>query len=930
MPSPAGGAHAWPLIGRDEELEFLRVARGRKPPASVVVSGLPGVGKSRLVSEALEAARVEGWGVLRVCASAGLSSVAFGPFRTAVALPQTKDLGELVAALDDALSRLRGGRGLMLLVDDGHDLDEASAGYVHQLAMVGSAVAMVTLRSGAERPSALTALWKDGRAERVELEGLSRGETVELVTAALETAVDDATIERIWQLTDGNPLYVREVLLSTRETGALRLSDGVWRWQDPFTTGVRLREIVAERLGRLDPDELTAVELLSVARSLSFDLLVSLCGVATLERLESRALVAVERSGRRVEVSLAHPLYGEVLRAGMPALRAQSARRLLTNSLQRTGALRSGDRVNLALWALEGDIEVDPVTLTQVADVVLWHPGQEISDRLEEILAGTIARSRPKERSIAQGDARLAVRLARAGYSSSGTIAAGAVLATTLCWAGALGEAAEVLTELGAVAPTGDDQTRLAVALAEVTFWGEHRHEDAMAILSDAASKLDPGSGAALLAELNEKLAGYELNTTRPAAALSHAEQAAALIGEELAVSFAAPAAAASLAHLGRCAAALELIERALPAASERGRHSMEVPQLLFARTGALSRAGRLEEACELAETCRQVALSIDSRDGTALFGVSLAETMLRQGRPRSAARIFLDSVGLFEERDVFGYLPWALAGLSRARALLGDGQGAALALAEAERAATGTRYFDLWLYDARSAINRLAGGEGEALDSARRGADWARRAEMPVEEAFLVHAEVRIAPARGAVERLEELADLTDSNLVALLARHADGLRRSDPEALLATSEGLAGCSARFAAAEAAAAAAEIYERRHLARPARAAAWAALDHLERCEGARSPLLDRLVAPEGLTRREYEVATLAGEGHSSKEIGARMHLSTRTVDSHLYRAYSKLGVSGRQQLTAALRDRSDPATGPTAAIAAREHLSRDY
>ena len=75
--------------------------------------------------------------------------------------------------------------------------------------------ALVTLRSGADRPGALTALWKDGLTERVELEGLSRRETSELVTAVLGATVEEATVERIWQLTDGNPLYVHEVLLST-------------------------------------------------------------------------------------------------------------------------------------------------------------------------------------------------------------------------------------------------------------------------------------------------------------------------------------------------------------------------------------------------------------------------------------------------------------------------------------------------------------------------------------------------------------------------------------------------------------------------------------------------------------------------------------------------------------------------------------------
>jgi DNA-binding CsgD family transcriptional regulator len=46
----------------------------------------------------------------------------------------------------------------------------------------------------------------------------------------------------------------------------------------------------------------------------------------------------------------------------------------------------------------------------------------------------------------------------------------------------------------------------------------------------------------------------------------------------------------------------------------------------------------------------------------------------------------------------------------------------------------------------------------------------------------------------------------------------------------------------------------------------------------------------------------------AAAGRSNKEIATQMQLSVRTVESHLQRAYEKLGVSGRRELTAALRD----------------------
>ena len=53
-----------------------------------------------------------------------------------------------------------------------------------------------------------------------------------------------------------------------------------------------------------------------------------------------------------------------------------------------------------------------------------------------------------------------------------------------------------------------------------------------------------------------------------------------------------------------------------------------------------------------------------------------------------------------------------------------------------------------------------------------------------------------------------------------------------------------------------------------------------------------------------MTPREREIALLAATGLSNKQIGARLLLSPRTVSTHLYRVFQKLGVASR----AALRD----------------------
>jgi len=53
---------------------------------------------------------------------------------------------------------------------------------------------------------------------------------------------------------------------------------------------------------------------------------------------------------------------------------------------------------------------------------------------------------------------------------------------------------------------------------------------------------------------------------------------------------------------------------------------------------------------------------------------------------------------------------------------------------------------------------------------------------------------------------------------------------------------------------------------------------------------------------DALTPQELQVVRLAATGATNREIGAQLFLSPRTVGSHLYRAYPKLGVSSRAEL----------------------------
>ena len=55
-----------------------------------------------------------------------------------------------------------------------------------------------------------------------------------------------------------------------------------------------------------------------------------------------------------------------------------------------------------------------------------------------------------------------------------------------------------------------------------------------------------------------------------------------------------------------------------------------------------------------------------------------------------------------------------------------------------------------------------------------------------------------------------------------------------------------------------------------------------------------------------LSPQELQIAQLAADGLTNREIGERLYLSHRTVGSHLYRLFPKLGITSRSQLAAVL------------------------
>lgn len=868
----------WPLVGRREELDLVEDALGRPEAHGVVLAGEAGVGKTRLAREVMEVAESAGFHVEWAVGTRSSSTIPFGAL--AHLLP-----GELLArdaagrsgrvanvlrvAAEALVSRAADGR-LLLGVDDAHLLDDPSAALVHHLAVTGSAFLVAAIRSREPVPDAVVALWKDGLAERVEVQPLSRPETDRLVESALGSQVEGATRYRLWDTTRGNPLFLRELVLGGLHDGKLVDTDGVWQWKGPLSPATRLMDLLEARLGRLDDRERATLEVVGEADYVSVGVLRRLVRWETVATLERRGLLDSSLDGHRTQVRMAHPLYAEAVRARMASTRARSVCSALADAVDNCGGRRRDDLLRVASWRLRA------------------------GDRMRPDLA--VEGSRRAARAF---DYQLAEALARAGVESGDGLEATHALVEALMGQGRFAEVDDLLRDLEDQPQPEQARTVSAMVRATNLLWRMGEGPEAWDVLRRAEEAV---ADRGLRDELAAIRATFLVFAGRTREGIEVGLDVVERTTSDRALVRTVPI-VWGLNLAGRTQEAIAFIERVREPVQglvdEFPLNPNWLDNNIFA---ARFFEGSLEEAVQgMQSRYRQTSEQGSWERAAATWAIAWITRI--QGRVRTAKHRLEEAAALFRNLDMMNHLPLCLSDLALVHVLLGELDEADAALEEAERA----RLLDLrhWVGHIGSARTWVAAARGETtrgIEEALRTAETTGEMGQVVYQAAALHDAARLGAATEVADELETVAQRVDGRMIPTYAQHARAVADADAGTLEDVSGAFEEMGAMLYAAEAAAVAARTYRDQGRTGSALTAAARASRLADACQGASTPALDELTVPLPLTRREREVAALAAQGLTNRDIADRLVISLRTVENHLHAAYSKLGVTGRHEL----------------------------
>src|SRR5215211_3264385 len=903
---------ATPLLGRLAEQNLLTSllddvsTRGQ----ALVLHGEPGIGKSRLLAEATRAARNRGMAVLT---TTGVQSEAHLPFaglhqlirpvrERAIELPQVQRAAldaafgltdepapehfRIAMAALDLVAEVAADAPVLLAVEDAHWLDRPTADV---LAFVGRRIESDPILLLAAARDGYPSVFGEAGLPEHRVAGLDEATAAALLDASAPQ-LPIATRIRVLREAAGNPLALLELpAVIGRQEDEQLMAGGV-----PLTE--RLERAFAARVSELP--EATRLLALVAALSDADDL---------NEVLEASSAIAgttlaLEDAGPAVEAG--------IVDADLQAVRFRHP--LIRSAVVQSASLADRRRVH---EALANALEDQP-------DRRAWHRAALLSGEHEDI----------------------ALELEEAGGRARQR---GAIPVAVI----AMRRAAEL----------GEPGSRSRRLLAAAGLAVELGRPDVVEPLLREVNQLDlSGLNRARVTWVEETALTRPLDAGRYESLIATAEQAAAAGDHDLHVNLLwLVASRAWWVDPG-----LETRQLLIAAARRLGDEHAEDPRVfavhayadpLAHASGVLTRltAAAVDErvGTDAARFFGPAALVVGAFDLGSDFLAAAVDGLRTEGRlgylPRlltlyssMAARLGDWDVAMTaaeESRrlaEEFAEPQWVAAAdtaISLVAAMRGDEEKAELMAAQAELVAepVGANITMAFAQFGKVLAALASGRHADAYASADRLFDPADSAYHPVISSWLIadladaalHID-ELDAARARVAQVEATAGERPGTWIELGLRHARALIAEPAEAGDRFNEALASDLTRWPFQRARIQLAygqwlrrqrQVAESRAVLRAARdtfdalgCAPWSEQARRElRASGERS----RRRVPEArdqLTAQELQIAQLAAEGLSNREIGQRLFLSHRTISTHLYRVFPKLGVTSRAELNAAL------------------------
>lgn len=935
------------FVGRQAELAAVRaLLRDRKAGLSLlVVSGEPGIGKSRFLAEVRCSAGDQGWRVAGGQATQCERELPFAVFAdalTPLVLAEPAVLDRLPAHLAEGLAvvlpaaggapdsslagrrhrahaavgalleQLGSGRGMVLVLDDLHWADAETAELIGHLIRhppsgpVVLAVAYRPYQIPGQLAAVLSRAVTAGVALDVRLGPLTQTET----QALLGESVAPSVARRLHAAAGGNPLY----LISLARAG-------VTAWPSLEQLPADVRAALGAEVEVLPADVRTVLEAAAVLGA-AFDPepLPAVAGRpaatvwAAVDELVAADLVRVDAESGQLRFR--HPLVQHVVYQGAPPGWRRMAHLCAVRVLTERAAPADLLAHHLARAARRGDESAVRVLVRAAAASRWQEPATAAHWYAAALRLLPVDRRYPARRGrllLAQAECLLtADRLAEAGRVISEALPllehrsgrmwrrALRVAARASQLDGRWEAAAALLHRAG-----GGDGTDVRLQLAMV----ELMRGDLVAARALARQMQDCSSGTALGLGASSVLAFVYAASGDATAAARVAEGAGRQLDASSDGELARRLPAAlwlmwANVTLARYLRALRDQDRLLQLARSGGQ-LRNLVHVLIGKAETLRRIGRLAEARQCAEEANDLGQLSGNRELATFAVTTVCLVAVAQGNVADAQRFGADAEALATEMAGV-YALMARCTAAEARLLAGQPQECIAGLLAAGGGGElpsfdpGTR---IRLYEVLTRAALTAGRIDDAARWASRAAEVEHTAAVPwtAGHATLAQAQVRVAQvgltqgdaeeaARQAQQAAEEFDRVAGNPLGAVRARLVAGRalsqldRRADALAVLSVAEETADrCGALGLRDEA------TRELRRL-------------------GRRISRLTRRGQPgvgiDALSERQRQIAELAAEGHTNRAIAAKLYLSEKTVERHLSTAFAKLGVPSRAALAA--------------------------